>query len=110
MTKTTVTKAAIQKVSMKKMGEHCERVSELLKSLSHPQRLMILGHLTQGPKTVSELQELCSISQSQLSQYLNRMRLEKLVNRTRQGKYQVYSIENQELVQLIAAIQKIFCC
>ena len=92
------------------MGTCCFEVSELLKSLSHPQRLMILSHLSQGKKTVSELQGLCSISQSQLSQYLNRMRMEGLVSRQRLGKFQIYTIENKELKLLIMAVQKIFCC
>ena len=84
-------------------------VSGLLRALSHPQRLMILGHLTKGDKTVSELQELCSISQSQLSQFLARMRLEGLVSCERQGRYQYYSVANDQIVRLIQAINSIFC-
>ena len=95
---------------MKKMAGKCDEVSELLKSFSHPQRLMILGHLTEGEKTVSQLQDLCELSQSQLSQYLNRMKTEGLLKRARRGKFQIYSIDRQEVITLLAAIQRIFCC
>jgi ArsR family transcriptional regulator, virulence genes transcriptional regulator len=97
------------KISMIKMKNHCFEVSELLRALSHPRRLLILGHLTQGKKTVSELQGLCGISQSQLSQFLNKMLSDGLVAKERQGKYQFYSLKDTHVLHLIESIQKIFC-
>lgn len=96
-------------ISISKIAGKCELVSTLLRALSHPQRLMILGHLIQGAKTVSELQELCGISQSQLSQFLARMRLEGLVTCEREGRFQYYSIGDKRIVKLIQAIQSIYC-
>ena len=95
---------------MAKMKKNCIEVSELLRSLSHPQRLLILGHLAQGEKTVSELQTLCEISQSQLSQFLNRMHAEDLVRRERRGKFQYYSLKNLQVRKLIESIHNLFCC
>lgn len=103
------TKIQVTKISVSKMEKSCQEVSDLLRALSHPQRLMIMGHLTQGPKTVSELVELCEVSQSQLSQFLGRMKAEGLVKSERQGKYQYYAVADERLVQLIAVIQNIFC-
>lgn len=97
------------RISMSKIETKCADVSSLLKSLAHQQRLLILGHLTQGQKTVTELQELCHISQSQLSQFLARMRLEGLVECERQGRYQFYSIADKNVTKLIESIQTIFC-
>ncbi len=96
-------------ISIPKIARKCEEVSGLLRSLSHPQRLMILGHLAQGPKTVSELQKLCDLQQSQLSQFLGRMKLEGLVACERKGRFQFYSAADKRIVELIGAIQKIFC-
>lgn len=104
-----VCKIQATKISVSKMENSCQEVSDLLRALSHPQRLMIMGHLAQGPKTVTELTERCEISQSQLSQFLGRMKLEGLVTSERQGKYQYYSIGDERLIQLIAAIQNVFC-
>lgn len=96
-------------ISIPKMERKCQRVSSLLRALSHPARLMIMGHLCQGEKTVSELVELCELSQSQLSQFLNRMKLEGLVVCERRGRFQFYAAANGDIVKLIRAIQGIYC-
>ena len=96
-------------ISVSKIEKSCVAVGELLRSLAHPQRLLILGHLTQGPKTVSQLQDLCQISQSQLSQFLGRMKSEGLVACQRQGRYQYYQAADANVLRLIAAIQDIYC-
>ena len=98
-----------KKISPKKIEASCEEVSALLRSLSHPQRLMLLGHLIQGKKTVSQLQSLCDISQSQISQFLTRMKIEGLIDAERDGRYQNYYVSNARVAKLIAEIQKIFC-
>lgn len=103
------TKVKVAKISISKMENACQEVSDLLRALSHPQRLMILGYLTQGAKTVTELTELCGISQSQLSQFVGRMKAEGLVSSERRGKFQYYAVADERLVQLIAVIQNIFC-
>ena len=96
-------------ISIRKMEMSCEDVCLILKSLSHPQRLMILGHLIAGPKTVGELVECCHSSQSMMSQFLTRMKLEGLVTAKREGKFQLYSLEDQRLVRLMKTIQNEYC-
>lgn len=81
----------------------------ILKSLSHPQRLLILGHLLEGPKTVGELVGLCGASQSQMSQFLIRMKFEGLISSEKDGKYQVYSLADKRLVGLMKTIQAEYC-
>lgn len=98
-----------QELVLEKMEASCVEVSEILKALSHPQRLMIMGHLMAGAKSVSELTELCEISQSQLSQFLNRMRSEGLVDRTREGKNSFYQISDKRVFKLMKSIQQLFC-
>jgi ArsR family transcriptional regulator len=99
----------IKKISISKIEAKCEEVSNLLRSLSHPQRLMIMGHLIQGEKTVSELQALCDISQSQLSQFLGRMRLEGLVSSERRARFQYYFVTDERTAKLISMIQALYC-
>lgn len=84
-------------------------VSELLKTISHPVRLMILCHLVESPKTVSELEALCESSQSQISQFLNRMRREKIVAAKKEGRFVTYSISDKNIARLISAMHGIFC-
>ena len=96
-------------VSVIKMERSCEDVSKILKSLAHPGRLMILGHLSAGEKTVSQLIELCEISQSQMSHFLMRLSYEKLVKCEKDGKFRVYSIADKRLKKLLETIQKEYC-
>lgn len=96
-------------VSVAKIKRSCEEVCQILKALSHPQRLLIMGHLLQGPKTVGELVDLCEISQSQMSQFLTRMKIEGLVTSEKDGKFSVYSVGDKRLVKLMQAIQAEYC-
>jgi DNA-binding transcriptional ArsR family regulator len=97
------------KIWIAKLEGKCEKVSTLLRSLSHPQRLMIMGHLIQGEKSVGELQELCGTSQSQLSQFLGRMKLEGLLSHKKKGRFHYYSVADKKVVDLVKAIQAIYC-
>ncbi len=96
-------------ISVQKLKKSCENVCLILKSLSHPQRLLILGCLLEGPKTVGELVDRCDASQSQMSQFLIRMKLEGLVSSKKDGKYQVYSLADKRLVHLLKTIQTEYC-
>jgi ArsR family transcriptional regulator, virulence genes transcriptional regulator len=93
----------------KKMETKCSEVSSILKAIAHPQRLMIMCHLVEGEKNVSELLELCDISQSQLSQFLNRMQRERLVKLRKESQFSYYSISEKNIIKLIQSVQKIFC-
>jgi ArsR family transcriptional regulator len=96
-------------LSIKKIKKSCHDVSAMLKSMAHPQRLIILGYLASGEKTVSELVENCEISQSRISQYLIRMKMDGLLECERVGKYQYYKIADERLIELILVLQKKFC-
>lgn len=96
-------------VCVAKIEGSCEEVCRILKALSHPQRLLILGHLLEGPKAVGELVELCGASQSQISQFLTRMKFEGLVRSEKEGKFQIYSLADKRLIRLMQTIQSQYC-
>ena len=89
-------------------AEQCVLVSKILKSLSHPQRLLILCHLAEKAKTVGELEELSGASQSSVSQFLARMKAEGLISSKRDNQYIFYDIEDLRVKKLIQAMHKIF--
>jgi DNA-binding transcriptional ArsR family regulator len=93
----------------KDMRQKCDSVSQILKALAHPQRLLILCTLTVGEKTVGEIEKACDVSQSAVSQFLNRMRLEGLVSSTKQGSFVCYKIADPKVKQLIQSLYKIYC-
>jgi DNA-binding transcriptional ArsR family regulator len=92
-----------------KMKTQCTEVAGIMKALAHPQRLMLMCHMAEGEKNVSEMLELCDISQSQLSQFLNRMQRERLLKVRKEGNFVFYSIADKKIVKLILSMHKIFC-
>lgn len=91
------------------MRNKCDNVSRILKALAHPQRLMILCYLSDGERTVGEIEESCEASQSSISQFLNRMRLEGLVQSEKRAQFVYYQIHDPQVKQLIKSLYKIFC-
>jgi ArsR family transcriptional regulator len=59
--------------------------AEFFKALGHPVRLVILGHLRAGEKSVNELQALLGIDQSSVSQQLAILRNRNIVEARKEG-------------------------
>lgn len=84
-------------------------VAEILKLLAHPKRFLILCKLREWPKTVWDLEEYCDIGQSQLSQFLIKMREEWILASEKNGQFVSYSIADSRVTELMNQIQSIFC-
>ena len=97
--------AAVKKIPYDK--KRCARAATIFKTLSHPQRLQLFCCLCEKDRTVSELQEECSIPQAVISQHLARMRLEGLVLPERSGNFVSYRIADPRLLKLIETMQRI---
>lgn len=83
--------------------------SELLKALSHETRLLILCLLTDGEKSVSDLEDIMSMPQAAVSQQLARLRFDRLVNTRREGRMMYYSIASSEIEAIIQQLYDLFC-
>lgn len=94
---------------LEKMEDAAERASEMLKTLGHPGRLMILCNLAEGERSVGELADDIGMLQSSLSQHLARMRREGLVTTRRESQTIYYRLVDGDVRKLIRAIYKIFC-
>ncbi len=90
------------------LEKRCSEVAEMLKLVAHPNRLLILCYLVDGDKTVSELEKACGASQSSVSQYLSKMRSERIVSATRDGQSIRYSLSNKEIRLLIEKMKSVF--
>jgi DNA-binding transcriptional ArsR family regulator len=84
-------------------------VAEILKTMGHPKRLLILCLLRDGEKSVSEIEVFCQISQSQVSNFLKRMMYENLVENRRDGNTIYYKIKDPRISELVQQLQNIFC-
>jgi DNA-binding transcriptional ArsR family regulator len=85
------------------------KASDLLKALSHETRLMILCILSEGEKSVSELEEILSMPQAAVSQQLARLRMDGLVETRRDGRMVHYSIVNHEVASVVGTLYDLFC-
>jgi DNA-binding transcriptional ArsR family regulator len=92
-----------------RMFDNAKRASEFLKALAHESRLIILCILTQGEKSVSELEDELDLRQPTVSQQLARLRAEGLVSTRRDGKAIYYSLASDEARTIIGAIYDAFC-
>jgi DNA-binding transcriptional ArsR family regulator len=87
----------------------CTEVSAILKALAHPDRLKLLCLLVEKERTVGEIVEACGSSQSQISQFLSRMKLEGLVASQREGQQVYYRIADPQVRKLIRSLKEIYC-
>ncbi len=86
-----------------------ERAAELMRSLSHPQRLLVLCALGQGEKSVGQLRQELGIEQVPMSQQLMRLRADGLVEARREGTTVYYRIARGEVLTVVEALQQAFC-
>jgi len=83
--------------------------SSFLKAIAHEGRLMILCRLSEGEASVSELEDLLDARQAAVSQQLARLRQEGLVQTRRKGKAIYYSLADDRVRSIIAAVYSTFC-
>lgn len=91
------------------MMESATFATNYLKAISHEGRLMILCHLVNGEKSVTELEALLSARQAAVSQQLGRLRLEGLVRPRREGKTIYYSLTDDKSRKIISLVYELFC-
>jgi DNA-binding transcriptional ArsR family regulator len=92
-----------------RMASAAARASELMKTLGHKDRLMVLCHLSTGEKSVGQLAVLLDIPQSPLSQHLARMRKENLVTTRREAQTIYYSIASIEAARMVQLMHELYC-
>ena len=91
------------------MIDSAHAATGFLKALANENRLLILCHLVDGEKSVTELEQLLKIRQPTLSQQLSRLRTEQFVKTRRDAKTIYYSLASEEVVLTIQLLYKLFC-
>jgi ArsR family transcriptional regulator, virulence genes transcriptional regulator len=100
---------ANQPADAERMVDKAKRAAGFLKALAHESRLMILCILSQGEKSVSELEQMLSLRQPTVSQQLARLRTDGLVTTRRDGKTIYYSLASEEARIVVGAVYDVFC-
>ncbi len=91
------------------LREMASHACELLKAMSNEWRLMILCHLSDGEKSVGELQTLLGLSQSAVSQHLAILRREKIVKARKQAQSVSYTLAGDDATAVMMTLHDVFC-
>lgn len=76
--------------------------TQIFDALSDFTRFQILAALIDGEKSVSELQDICHVSQSAISHQLRLLRDRSLVMARREGQRMIYNLADDHVSKLIA--------
>ncbi|WP_095108390.1 metalloregulator ArsR/SmtB family transcription factor [Pseudomonas sp. Irchel 3E20] len=96
-------------MDIQQLRSNAEAAGQLLKALGNPERLLLLCQLSEGERSVSELERLLDIQQPTLSQQLGVLRREGLVATRREGKHIFYRIDSPAALAVINTLYQLFC-
>lgn len=91
------------------MGNEMQQFkADFFKALAHPLRIGILELLSEGEKSVNEIQAILNKEGSAVSQQLSVLRSKNIVVGTKDGKRVVYSLRDPMIVDLLVVAKRIF--
>lgn len=99
----------MQDINFDHLRDSADKATLLMKVMANSDRLMLLCQLSQGEKTVSELEVLLKIKQPTLSQQLTVLRDANVVTTRREGKHIVYSITSQSALAVMKVLSQEIC-
>ncbi|MDN3680688.1 metalloregulator ArsR/SmtB family transcription factor [Vibrio tapetis subsp. quintayensis] len=96
-------------MELEKMKANATEVAEILKIMSHPDRLMVLCQLVDGEVGAGQLQSQSPLSQSAFSQHLTVLRKHELVKVRKESQQVFYSLADPRVEKLITNLHDVFC-
>jgi len=82
--------------------------ADFFKALAHPLRIRILELLSEGEKSVTEIQSTLNSEGSAVSQQLSVLRSKNIVVGIKNGKRVVYSLRDPSIIKLLIVTREIF--
>jgi ArsR family transcriptional regulator len=84
-----------------------EQFAIVAKALGHPQRLELIEHLAQGPRSVDLLAGKLGLPIANVSQHLQTLRRAGLVRAEREGKFVNYRLADDAVLSLFASVRAV---
>lgn len=91
------------------LQQNALKASDFLKRLSHPDRLLILCHLSFGELSAGELARKSKLNLSAFSQHLAILRNSGIVQIRREAQTLYYSIKDKSSLLILEVLKEIFC-
>jgi ArsR family transcriptional regulator len=98
-----------KEINFDELRASANKATALMKVMANPDRLMLLCQLSQGEKSVGELEEILDIRQPTLSQQLTVLREAELVATRREGKSIFYRISSQSALAVMQVLSHQIC-
>jgi DNA-binding transcriptional ArsR family regulator len=95
--------------SIEALKAKAPEVADFLRQLANPNRLLLLCHISQGERSVTEIQHDLGLKQPALSQQLAELRQSGLVETRRESRSIYYSIKDERTRAVILMLHAIFC-
>ncbi len=96
-------------MNLLQMRDRAVDVSEVLKTLSHPDRLFVLCQLVDGEQGAGQLQANSNLSQSAFSQHLSVLKKAELVSCRKESQHVYYALKDDRVVGLIQQLHSLYC-
>ena len=96
-------------MDIEQIHERAEEATVFLKTIAHPERLMVLCQLVEGEAMAGNLLEKSALSQSAFSQHLRILRDKGFVESRKDANHVFYSIADGRVKKLLEAMQEILC-
>lgn len=104
-----MTKLEALDIDIAQMRAAVGQASGLMKALANPDRLLLLCQLTEGERSVGQLEQLTGLTQPTLSQQLAVLRSEGLATTRREGKQIFYSVASTAALAVLDVLFQQFC-
>jgi DNA-binding transcriptional ArsR family regulator len=90
--------------------DQVDKAATMIKAISHPMRLAILGYLGEGKElSVTEIHKLLHIEQSTASHHLGILKDKGILASKRKGKNTLYYLKRKNLSKLVQCISECAC-
>jgi DNA-binding transcriptional ArsR family regulator len=96
-------------INFDKLRTKADIATNLMKVMANADRLMLLCQLSQGEKSVGELETILDIRQPTLSQQLTVLREAELVATRREGKSIFYRVSSKSALALMQVLSQEIC-
>jgi DNA-binding transcriptional ArsR family regulator len=97
-------------VNLEEISKNAIIVTDVLKSMAHPTRLMICCLLIDNELSVGQINDtFVDVSQSVVSQHLTKLKNMDLVKTRRESQTIYYSLKGTRSVEIIKLLQKLYC-
>ena len=89
--------------------QHAEKAAQILSSVAHPLRLLIICMLLERERFVGEILEALGTTKGNISQHLRLLENKGLIRKRREGAHIFYSIKDPKIIELLRCVRGLYC-